>query len=470
MRPIKFDLPLNGTRIATLEQLEDNLTPEIFEPFRSGKLAKWLRARSLDAQAEAIDALLTADVQDEVQLFIKLCEVFEREVDEDIAVEMIEEYKTSSSNTVSEKINEIQQTESPEEDKTQQMESEFEDNEPAEDLSETQLRLLEKGNEAELTELAAQPNLSEKVQSKLASTGTPAVREALANNPALTEQQQNYLVKTGSQQVKCQLAKNLSLIPAIQSILVGDEDSNIRQSLASNPSLEPICQSKLIDDGSSYVRRTLASNPSLTDEFQQLILNKDDVVVDLAKNSSLSETLMEKLVVSNIKEVKESLASNISLPEFLQARLIADNSSNVREVLASNPSLKTAQQAELLNVGKYSDDIRLALFDNPSLDELLRTRIIASFNENDLSRIESQVKNAKSNAMSKEEEWQDARSKYSGYDPHSLFGSMEKYERLEREECSTRRIWGKANHELGLWQSKFFTLKSILNLSKKTLN
>jgi hypothetical protein len=35
MKPIKFDLPLNGTRIATLEQLEENLTPEILEPFRS---------------------------------------------------------------------------------------------------------------------------------------------------------------------------------------------------------------------------------------------------------------------------------------------------------------------------------------------------------------------------------------------------------------------------------------------------
>lgn len=118
MRPIKFDLPLNGTRIANLEQLEDNLTPEILEPFRSGKLAKWLRARSLDEQAGAVEALLAANVQDEVQLFIKLCEVFEREVDEDIASDMIEEYKSSlaASNEVSsETINETEQTESVEE-------------------------------------------------------------------------------------------------------------------------------------------------------------------------------------------------------------------------------------------------------------------------------------------------------------------------------------------------------------------
>jgi|GEM_PF-1363902 len=119
MRPIKFDLPLNGIRIATLEQLEDNLTPEILEPFRSGKLAKWLRARSLDEQAGAVDALLATDVQDEMQLFIKLCEVFEREVDEDDAREMIEDYKislTSLNITAAEKADEAQQAKSSEED------------------------------------------------------------------------------------------------------------------------------------------------------------------------------------------------------------------------------------------------------------------------------------------------------------------------------------------------------------------
>lgn len=95
MRPIKFDLPLNGTRIATLEQLEENLTPEIFESFRSGKLAKWLRARKLDEQAEVVDALLAAENEREVQLFKSLCEVFVSEVDENDAREAINEYKTS---------------------------------------------------------------------------------------------------------------------------------------------------------------------------------------------------------------------------------------------------------------------------------------------------------------------------------------------------------------------------------------
>jgi len=44
MKPIKFDLPINNTRIVTLKQLQENLTPEILEPLRSGKLSKWLNS------------------------------------------------------------------------------------------------------------------------------------------------------------------------------------------------------------------------------------------------------------------------------------------------------------------------------------------------------------------------------------------------------------------------------------------
>ena len=95
MKPIKFDLPLNGTRIATLEQLGENLTPEILDPFRSGKLAKWLRVRKLDEQADMVERLLSGNAQDEAQLFKKLCEIFDRDVDEDDAREMIETYKAS---------------------------------------------------------------------------------------------------------------------------------------------------------------------------------------------------------------------------------------------------------------------------------------------------------------------------------------------------------------------------------------
>jgi len=110
MKPIKFDLPLNGTRIATLEQLEENLTPEIIEPFRSGKLAKWLRVRDLTEQAEAVEALLKAeteaDFERQVLLFKNICKLFVCEVDDGDARKMIEAHKHLPKSIYKEEISE----------------------------------------------------------------------------------------------------------------------------------------------------------------------------------------------------------------------------------------------------------------------------------------------------------------------------------------------------------------------------
>ena len=113
MRPIKFDLPLNGTRIATLEQLEENLTPEIFVSFRSGKLAKWLRVRSLNEQAEAIEALLVEDNEREVQLLKSLYALFDGETNEDLLRTTIVEHKKelpSSQEKIDAEVEVIQKT------------------------------------------------------------------------------------------------------------------------------------------------------------------------------------------------------------------------------------------------------------------------------------------------------------------------------------------------------------------------
>ena len=470
MRPIKFDLPLNGTRIATLEQLEDNLTPEIFVSFRSGKLAKWLRARSLDAQAEQIQALHDANILDEVQLFIKLCEVFEREVDEDDAREMIEDYKTllaSSSNTTPEKINEIQQTESPEEDKTQQAESEFEDNEPAEDLSEAQLKLLEEGNKAQCIQIATQPKLSEKVQNKLlendaesvlvalacnpclveeiqaklAVIGTPEVRKALATNPRLDEKHQNYLATAGNSDVKFKLAENPSITSAIQSMLIGGEWA-IRQNLAKNSSLDVACQTKLMKDEDIHVKIALASNPVLAKDLQQQIISKGDskVIVALAKNPSLIEALMSKLITAD---------------------------SSVRESLAGNPSLKLEQQAELTNTG--DDDVRIALFYNPSLDATLKKRVIASFKGSDLSYFERQLARAEENYSTKENEREKASREDWDYSRKEggLFWSEEKYRSLERAANRASDRANEANDKVNVLSAKVRKLKAILELQTK---
>jgi regulator of replication initiation timing len=93
MKPIKFDLPFNGTKLCTFDDLKNNLTAELLEPFRTGKLAKWLRVRKLDEQADAVDALLAADNEREVQSLKGLMELFDGETDENLLRAAIAERK-----------------------------------------------------------------------------------------------------------------------------------------------------------------------------------------------------------------------------------------------------------------------------------------------------------------------------------------------------------------------------------------
>ena len=76
---IKFDLPINGTKVTTLEALRDNLTDEIVQLARSGQLERWFKSRKLDGLAQAV-AGAVADHAEDKALFMALCAVLEVEV------------------------------------------------------------------------------------------------------------------------------------------------------------------------------------------------------------------------------------------------------------------------------------------------------------------------------------------------------------------------------------------------------
>jgi chemotaxis protein histidine kinase CheA len=85
MKTIKFDLKLNNGAITlcTLDDLKNNLSPELFEHFHSGKLAKWLRVRKLEEQADAVEKLLAKIHNCEAQSLKGLIELFGGEADVD---------------------------------------------------------------------------------------------------------------------------------------------------------------------------------------------------------------------------------------------------------------------------------------------------------------------------------------------------------------------------------------------------
>jgi hypothetical protein len=100
MKPIKFDLKLaNGNKLAVLNDVENNLTPDLLEHFHSGKLTKWLRVRKLEEQAQAVEALLNDAKENELHIFQKLCAVFDSDIDEDALRQAMQNYQPAEIST-----------------------------------------------------------------------------------------------------------------------------------------------------------------------------------------------------------------------------------------------------------------------------------------------------------------------------------------------------------------------------------
>lgn len=112
LKPIKFDFKLNdGTFIRTLNDLENNLSSELYEHFQSGKLAKWLRVRKLEEQADAVDKLL-AEIHDrEVQSFKGFIELFGGETDVDSLRTEIAERKKALPSSIQNSDDEVERLE-----------------------------------------------------------------------------------------------------------------------------------------------------------------------------------------------------------------------------------------------------------------------------------------------------------------------------------------------------------------------
>lgn len=82
VKPVKFDLSLNGQKVSTLEQLQDNFSADILPLFQSGLLAKWFASRDLTDQAMVINAI--SKETSELEQLKKLCQVLGLDDDETV--------------------------------------------------------------------------------------------------------------------------------------------------------------------------------------------------------------------------------------------------------------------------------------------------------------------------------------------------------------------------------------------------
>ena len=85
---IKFNLPIDGVKVATLDDLQNHFTIEIIGHYRSSLLARWLRSRGWTRELAAVEALATGD---DATTLKELCRIFEIETDDDAIAAAVSE-------------------------------------------------------------------------------------------------------------------------------------------------------------------------------------------------------------------------------------------------------------------------------------------------------------------------------------------------------------------------------------------
>lgn len=101
MKIIKFDLPIDGVKVKTVDELRDHFTLEMLAHARSGLLAKWLSSRKLQDELAAVKAL---DGAEDHALLKGLCEVFGVDIDDEIASAMLNKAPDKTEKTVNEQV------------------------------------------------------------------------------------------------------------------------------------------------------------------------------------------------------------------------------------------------------------------------------------------------------------------------------------------------------------------------------
>lgn len=90
---IKFNLTLSGATVSTFDELQDNFSAEILPIYRTGRLLKWLQARELTEQAQAVQAITPSD--DDRELLGALCCALDLDDDTEVINFLLEDWQVN---------------------------------------------------------------------------------------------------------------------------------------------------------------------------------------------------------------------------------------------------------------------------------------------------------------------------------------------------------------------------------------
>lgn len=90
---IKFNLSLSGKTVSTLDELQEHFSAEILPIYRSGRLLKWLQARELDEQVQALQAV--SPNEDDIEQLGAICRVLDLDDDPEVLKFLIEDLQAA---------------------------------------------------------------------------------------------------------------------------------------------------------------------------------------------------------------------------------------------------------------------------------------------------------------------------------------------------------------------------------------
>ncbi|MBK1653216.1 hypothetical protein [Allochromatium vinosum] len=501
MKLIKFDLPVDGVQVKSIEELREHFTAEILGHYRSGLLFKWLSSRKL--YDELSEVKLLGEMESDFDLLKRLSEILRVYADDDSLQLLIEKINLKFDH----EVNNFSDSDSPSELECEltspwmvasnsnfccESMRDFLDI-PEGDLKEffveakiDELREKAKGKklplslqemlfncDLEIAKIILAENISVNCcfVMDLAKKGTPKTREFLAENPSVNIEVQQYLIETGSDEIKKALARNVSVSIEIQSILAEDPNWRIRYCIAKNPSISFGVQQKLSQDSDVDVISALAENSSLLDEYENLwVSSKEEKIrIGLAKNLKLSVSNMEVLSKDSSRKVKKALAGNASLPDRLQAKLMHDGGDEIKIELARNESIAIALQAELST--SWEIDILIALFDNKNLADFVKKSMFPRFNNKDLAELKEKSdelndKHTRALLQSLEHSKKLINANFS----NSIFMTDAKRERIQMDQDELDRKCDGLSREYDAIYEKYKKYKSIMELKEKVEN
>jgi hypothetical protein len=80
IKTIKFDLPIDGVKVKTIDELKNHFTTEVINLYKNGLLSRWLQSQGMGEYVQALSNL--SPQANDALLLSSLCEIFNVAIDD----------------------------------------------------------------------------------------------------------------------------------------------------------------------------------------------------------------------------------------------------------------------------------------------------------------------------------------------------------------------------------------------------